>query len=91
MYIYAVARAVNEGWINKGYINVARQGWKSLAAKITADGQMPDICVGTGISEDLRFYYTRPVLLNDTHGLGAFLLAGTEMLRYEKNNPGRRQ
>ncbi|PTR01614.1 rhamnogalacturonyl hydrolase YesR [Mucilaginibacter yixingensis] len=90
MYIYAIARAVNEGWIDKGYINVARQGWNALAAKITADGQMPDVCVGTGIEEDIKFYYTRPAQLNDTHGLGAFILAGTEMLRYEKNNPSRR-
>jgi len=90
MYVYAIARAVNEGWIDRGYINVARQGWRALAGKITADGQMPDVCVGTGISEDLRFYYTRPTPLNDTHGLGAFLLAGTEMLKFEKNNPGRK-
>ena len=90
MYVYAIARAVNEGWIEKGYINVARVGWAALANKITPDGQMPDVCVGTGIEEDIKFYYNRPIQLNDTHGLGAFLLAGTEMLRYEKNNPGRR-
>jgi unsaturated rhamnogalacturonyl hydrolase len=87
MYVYTIARAVNEGWIEKGYINVARTGWNALANKITPDGQMPEVCVGTGIQEDLRFYYNRPVLLNDTHGLGAFLLAGSEMLRYEGENP----
>ncbi|HTN38711.1 MAG TPA: glycoside hydrolase family 88 protein [Arachidicoccus sp.] len=87
MYVYAIARAVNEGWIEKGYIKVASAGWAALANRITDDGQMPDVCVGTGIEEDLKFYYNRPVALNDTHGLGAFLLAGTEMLRYEKNNP----
>lgn len=87
MYVYAIARAVNEGWIEKGYIKVASAGWAALANRITDDGQMPDVCVGTGIEEDLKFYYNRPVVLNDTHGLGAFLLAGTEMLRYEKNNP----
>lgn len=90
MYVYSIARAVNEGWIDKGYIKVARAGWAALANKITPDGQMPDVCVGTGVEEDLRFYYNRPAQLNDTHGLGVFLLAGTEMLRYEKNNPGRR-
>lgn len=90
MYIYTIARAVNEGWIDRGYINVARVAWTALANKITPDGQMPDVCVGTGISEDIRFYYTRPAELNDTHGIGAFLLAGTEMLRYEKNNPALR-
>jgi unsaturated rhamnogalacturonyl hydrolase len=90
MYIYAIARAVNEGWIDKGYIDVARVAWIALANKITPDGQMPDVCVGTGIEDDISFYYNRPAMLNDTHGLGAFLLAGTEMLRYEKSNPGRK-
>ena len=90
MYIYAIARAVNEGWIDKEYIDVARVAWAALANKITPDGQMPDVCVGTGIEDDISFYYNRPAMLNDTHGLGAFLLAGTEMLRYEKSNPGRK-
>ncbi len=90
MYIYAIARAVNEGWIDKEYIDVARIAWAALANKITPDGQMPDVCVGTGIEDDISFYYNRPAMLNDTHGLGAFLLAGTEMLRYEKSNPGRK-
>ena len=90
MYIYSIARAVNEGWIDKEYIDVARIAWTALANKITPDGQMPDVCVGTGIEDDISFYYNRPAMLNDTHGLGAFLLAGTEMLRYEKSNPGRK-
>ena len=88
MFTYAIAKAVNEGWINKTYINIARQGWKGLAAKITPDGNMPDVCIGTGIEDDIKFYYTRPAALNDTHGLGAFLMAGSEMLRAERNNYG---
>ncbi|WNH13059.1 glycoside hydrolase family 88/105 protein [Thalassobellus suaedae] len=90
MYIYAVARAVNEGWIDEHYIRVARDGWRALANKITEDGQMPDVCVGTGIQDGIKFYYNRPTKLNDNHGLGPFLLAGTEVFRYEKNNPNRR-
>jgi len=84
MYTYAVARAVNEGWINAKYIAIAREGWKGLAAKVTADGQLEDVCIGTNMDENIKFYYTRPKELNDTHGLGAFLLAGTEMIKAEK-------
>lgn len=86
MYIYTIARAVNEGWIDKGYIRIAQEGWTALANKITADGQMEDVCVGTGIQDNIRFYYNRPTKLNDNHGIGPFLLAGTEMLRYERTN-----
>jgi len=83
MFIYTIATAVNEGWINEGYIKVARDGWRALQAKITADGQMPDVCVGTGVEENIHFYYTRPAALNDTHGLGPLLMAGSAMYTYE--------
>jgi rhamnogalacturonyl hydrolase YesR len=84
MYTYAVARAVNQGWINEKYIAIAQEGWKGLLTKITADGQLQDVCIGTNMDTDIKFYYTRPTELNDTHGIGAFLLAGTEILKAER-------
>jgi len=81
MFVYAVAKAVNEGWINPRFLTIAQNGWNALTKKVTADGQVPDICMGTSIEEDIRYYYTRPRELNDTHGLGAFLMAGAEMIK----------
>ena len=81
MFVYTVAKAVNEGWISPRYISIAQNGWEALSKKVTTDGQVPDICIGTSINEDIRYYYNRPKELNDTHGLGAFLLAGTEMIK----------
>jgi rhamnogalacturonyl hydrolase YesR len=81
MYVYTVAKAVNEGWISKRFITIAQRGWDALAKKITVDGQVPDICIGTSVEEDISYYFNRPKELNDTHGLGAFLMAGAEMLR----------
>jgi rhamnogalacturonyl hydrolase YesR len=81
MYVYTVARAVNQGWISPRYLSIAQIGWNALAKKVTPDGQVPDICIGTSVEEDILYYYNRPRELNDTHGLGAFLLAGTEMIR----------
>jgi rhamnogalacturonyl hydrolase YesR len=81
MYVYTIAKAVNEGWINKRFITIAQRGWDALAKKVTADGQVPDICIGTSVEEDLSYYFNRPKELNDTHGLGAFLMAGAEMIR----------
>ena len=84
MYTYVVARAVNQGWINEKYIAIAQEGWKGLLTRITADGQLQDVCIGTNMDTDIKFYYTRPTELNDTHGIGALLLAGTEMLKAER-------
>ena len=39
------------------------------------------MCTGTSVSDNLRDYYNRPAPLNDVHGLGTVLMAGTEMLR----------
>lgn len=81
MFVYTVAKAVNQGWINPRYLTIAQNGWNALAAKINPDGQMQDVCIGTSIEEDIRYYYNRPKELNDTHGLGAMLLAGSEIIK----------
>ena len=81
MFVYAIAKAVNEGWIPQRYITIAQIGWNGLNKKVTADGQVQDICIGTSIEEDISYYYNRPRETNDTHGLGAFLMAGVEMLK----------
>ena len=53
--------------------------------KITADGQIPDICIGASVEEDISYYYDRTKELNDTHGIGAFLMAGAEMIKQKIN------
>ena len=83
MFVYSIARAVNEGWIDKSYLSIAINGWKGLAANIQTDGQVKNICIGTGIEDNIQFYYNRPTELNDLHGLGAVILAGTEILKVE--------
>jgi rhamnogalacturonyl hydrolase YesR len=82
MFVYSIARAVNEGWIDNRYGSIAIRGWEGLKEhKITHDGQVKDICVGTGIQDDLVFYYRRPARTNETHGLGAVIDAGIEVMR----------
>lgn len=81
MFTYTVAHAVNKGWIDKSYITIAQNGWEGLSRKVTPDGELQDVCIGTNIAEDIRFYYTRPRETNDIHGLGPFLLAGTEIVQ----------
>jgi unsaturated rhamnogalacturonyl hydrolase len=81
MFTYAIAKGVNEGWLDERFKSIAKAGWEGLKTKIQSDGQVKDICVGTGIENDLVFYYKRPTSLNDIHGLGAVILAGTEVLK----------
>jgi len=86
MFTYCIARAVNEGWIDQRYGTIALRGWEGLKDnKITPDGQVKDICIGTGIEDNLVFYYNRPARLNETHGLGAVIDAGIEVIKLKKN------
>lgn len=86
MFVYCTARAVNQGWIDKRYATIATTGWEGLKAqKITPAGQLKDVCVGTGIQDDMVFYYTRPARLNEKHGLGAVIEAGIEVLKLKKS------
>jgi rhamnogalacturonyl hydrolase YesR len=81
MFVYAIASAVNNGWIDESYATVAKDGWEALLEKVTDKGELEGTCKGTGIKDNIKYYYDRPAPLNDIHGLGAFLLAGAEMMK----------
>ncbi|MFO7657708.1 MAG: glycoside hydrolase family 88 protein [Bacteroidales bacterium] len=86
MFVYSVARAVNEGWIDRRYATIALRGWDGLKEhKITVDGNLKDVCIGTGIEDNLVFYYNRPARTGETHGLGAIIDAGIEIIKLKKN------
>lgn len=84
MFTYAIAKGINEGWLDERFKSIALSGWEGIKTKIQSDGQVRDICIGTGIANDLVFYYKRPTVLNDIHGLGAVILAGVEILKMQK-------
>ncbi len=86
MFVYGIARAVNEGWIDKRYSSIAITGWNGLKKeKILPNGQVKDICVGTGIEDDMVFYYNRPARPNEKHGLGPVIDAGIEIIRLKNS------
>jgi unsaturated rhamnogalacturonyl hydrolase len=84
MFTYAIARSVNRGYIEPRYASIARRGWEGIMTKIHPDGQVEGVCAGTSISDNLVDYYHRPTPLNDIHGIGAVILAGSEILQLGK-------
>ena len=79
MFTYFIAKAVNRGWIDSSFSQVAWKGWQGLYSKVTENAQVTNICVGTHVEMNIPFYYNRPRSVNDTHGLAATILAGCEM------------
>lgn len=85
IFVYSVARAVNQGWMDKRYASIALKGWDALKKnKIAPDFTIKDICVGTGIGNDLLYYYSRPRKDNDLHGMGLMIDAGLEIIQLKK-------
>lgn len=79
MFTYAVASGVLNGWLDPSYRSVAMRGWEAVARHIDEQGVLTDVCMGTGISRDLPFYYHRPAPADDVHGMGAILLTAIEI------------
>jgi rhamnogalacturonyl hydrolase YesR len=86
IYTYAIARAINRGYVDKlAYTPAVVLAWNAVASKVNAKGQVEGTCVGTGMGFDPAFYYYRPVNLFAAHGYGPVLLAGAEMILLLKN------
>lgn len=80
MFVFGIARGVKEGWLHPDFIYVAEQGLKGMMKKITNEGDVTSICVGTGIMPSLSYYYNRPTQTNDPMGEGPVLRALIEMI-----------
>jgi unsaturated rhamnogalacturonyl hydrolase len=86
IYTYAIARAINRGYVDKlAYTPAVVLAWNAVASKVNAKGQVEGTCVGTGMGFDPAFYYYRPINLYAAHGYGPVLLAGAEMILLLKN------
>lgn len=87
MYVYGIAKAINHGWLSRSYAPIAEAGWDVLKkTQITPEGHFKNVCVGTGISEALPFYYNRPVGENEKHGLGLIIDTGIEIMKLKKQS-----
>jgi len=86
MFAYAVTKGVNKGWLDKEFASIALRAWEGICTQISEKGEVSGICIGTGISHDLAFYYNRATPLNDAHGLGAIIQAGLEIIKMKNTN-----
>ena len=90
MFTYALAKGVRLGYLPPEYENNAQRAWSGIQSqflKTDADRQ-PTLtgtvqAIGLGGNEhrdgSYAYYVSAPVVSNDPRGVGAFLLAATEM------------
>ena len=85
MFVYSIHKAARLGYVDRSYLQVAEDGFNGLIEhKITINGggyiELHDIVRGMGIQTSYSGYVNQSRLTNSHHGLGAFLLAATEVL-----------
>lgn len=90
MFVYALAKGVRLGFLPKEYSVNAQRGWQGMldhfvqigpGDTVTITGTVKGIDLGSAPSHDgsFAYYISAPVISNDPKGVGAFLLASTEM------------
>jgi unsaturated rhamnogalacturonyl hydrolase len=84
MFTYAMITGVKQGWLpGKSYALSARRGWLALTDYIDADGNVDQVCVGTGQQNSRQFYLDRPRSKGDPHGQAPVLWCAVALLRPE--------
>lgn len=82
MFIIGMVRGIKNGWISRSYEKNLMIAWNALKRNISNDGIVKDITRGTGIGNELDFYFKRDRYNNDPRGLGAVITAAVEMENY---------
>lgn len=85
MFTFGLAKGVKHGWLNQDFIYAAEQGLQGMLTKISSQGDVTAICVGTGIKPSPTFYYNRPTQTNDPMGEGPVLRALIQMIDAPKH------
>lgn len=90
MFVYALQKAVRLGYLPKSYSENASRAWQGILShfvqtgadgSVTITGTVKAIGLGSksGPDSSYSYYVHAPVVSNDPKGVGAFLLAATEM------------
>ena len=75
IFTYAFIRGVKNGWLDAAtYGPAARQSYLALVAKLDADANLADVCVGTDIGATEDHYLGRDKVTGAPHGQAGLLL-----------------
>ncbi|UKM64288.1 glycoside hydrolase family 88 protein [Flavobacteriaceae bacterium GSB9] len=86
MFTFAIAKGINEGWINYVYGPIALTGWNATQTRVLDNGAVDGTCEGTTFAHDNTYYYHRGRSVYATHGYGPVLYAGAEIIRLIQND-----
>lgn len=90
MYVYAIAKGVRKGYLDQSWLPVASRGFEGLIDHlVTIDDEdqinLHGICATAGLGGQpyrdgsFDYYVNEPIVTNNLHGVGAFILAAIEL------------
>ena len=100
MFVYALAKGVRRGYLSESFLDNAERGYKGILAHFTsiapeADFSLSGTVKASGLGGEpyrdgtYAYYIGEKVVTNDPKGIGAFLLAATEMENAQNARLGR--
>jgi rhamnogalacturonyl hydrolase YesR len=82
MFTFAMITGVKNGWIDQTiYGRAARKGWLALVSNLDTNGDLKNVCEGTGRKNDLNYYLQRARLTGDLHGQAPVLWCASALLQ----------
>jgi unsaturated rhamnogalacturonyl hydrolase len=98
-FVYAIAKGVRKGYLPAAKISIAKKGYDGIVKKFIKVENGQTNLYGTvkvsGLGGNpfrdgsFEYYMSEPVIVNDPKGVGAFLLASTEMEMLPAMNAGK--
>lgn len=90
MFVYTIAKGVRKGYLDESWLPVATKGFAGLLHHlVTVDEEglvnLHGICATAGLGGNpyrdgsYDYYVNEPIITNDLHGVGAFILAAAEL------------
>ena len=82
MFAFAMVTGVKNGWLdNKTYGPASRKAWRGLVTYIEPNGDVRDVCEGTGKGTSVQYYLDRKRNTGDLHGEAPILWTASAFLR----------
>jgi unsaturated rhamnogalacturonyl hydrolase len=82
MFTAAFITGVRNGWLDpEAFGPAARRGWIGLVRYINTDGDIREVCEGTGKKNNLQYYLDRKRNVGDLHGQAPVLWSATALMR----------
>ena len=90
MFVYALAKGVRLGYLPSSFLETAKKGYQGIQKQFLETGangglNLKNTCRGAGLGNNpyrdgsYKYYLSEPVVTNDAHGIGSFLLMATEV------------